>query len=122
MFGADRFEPAGRTSSASLAVSDDLGRFEVTGNDADRYAFRVPQLRNLRETGPYFHDGHATTMKQALREMAATTSTRAVSDGEIDALAAFVGKGLMDKSRDPERPLTVPSGLPIPADGFVIRR
>lgn len=114
MFGADRFD--------AVTASDDLGRFEVTGKEEDRFAFRVPQLRNLRETGPYFHDGHAGTMKQALREMSAATSARSVSDEDIDAMAEFVGKGLMDKARVPERPLSVPSGLPVPADGFVIRR
>jgi hypothetical protein len=61
-------------------------------------------------------------MKQALREMSAATSARSVSDEDIDAMAEFVGKGLMDKARVPERPLSVPSELPVPADGFVIRR
>jgi cytochrome c peroxidase len=122
MFGADRFVAVGSTGPSSFVVSDDLGRFEVTGNEGDRFAFRVPQLRNLRETGPYFHDGHVPTMKQALREMASATNVRAVADDEIDAITEFVGKGLMDKARVPERPLSVPSGLPVPADGFVIRR
>jgi len=117
MFGADRFDAV-----ALPHFSDDLGRFEVTGDERDRFAFRVPQLRNLRETGPYFHDGHAPTMPQALEEMVVATGSRAVSERELGALAEFVGKGLMDKSHDPERPLSVPSGLPVPADGFVIRR
>ncbi len=122
LFGADRFDAVGIAASPSAVLSEDLGRFEVTGDERDRYAFRVPQLRNLRETGPYFHDGHAPTMKQALREMAVTTGTRAVSEDELDAMNDFLGKGLMDKSHVPERPLSVPSGLPVPADGFVIRR
>ena len=119
MFGSDRFDAVGPASSAP---SDDLGRFEVTGDEGDRFAFRVPQLRNSSETGPYFHDGHAPTMTQALREMVAGTSVRAISDDEVSAMVDFVGKGLMDKARLPERPLSVPSGLPVPADGFVIRR
>ena len=118
LFGADRFDAVPLASS----MSDDLGRFEVTGAEEDRHAFRVPQLRNLRETGPYFHDGHAPTMKQALHEMITATSPRAVGDDELHALAEFVGKALMDKACLPERPLTVPSGLPVPADGFAIRR
>ena len=119
MFGADRFDAV---VPESAAAPDDLGRFEVTSDEKDRFAFRVPQLRNLSETGPYFHDGRASTMTEALREMAAGTRGGALSDEEVIAMADFVGKGLMDKARLPERPLSVPSGLPIPADGFVIRR
>jgi cytochrome c peroxidase len=122
MFGADRFDAVASAASGSLSASDDLGRYEVTGDERDRLAFRVPQLRNLRETGPYFHDGHAPTMKQALHEMAAATNTRDVAEDDLDGIAEFIGKGLMDKARVPERPLSVPSGLPVPADGFVIRR
>jgi cytochrome c peroxidase len=119
LFGADRFDAV---DPAAAARSDDLGRFEVTGEERDRFAFRVPQLRNLSETGPYFHDGHAPSMSGAIREMAAATSGRTLSDDEANALADFIGKGLMDKAHVPERPLSVPSGLPVPADGFVIRR
>jgi cytochrome c peroxidase len=124
MFGADRFDAVATGGGTATHIDEggDLGRFEVTGDANDRFAFRVPQLRNLRETGPYFHDGHAPTMKEALFEMAVATSPRAVSDGELDSLVEFVSKGLMDKTHAPERPLAVPSGLPVPADGFVIRR
>ena len=125
MFGADRFDAVavgGAVAPVPALVGDDLGRFEVTGDERDRFAFRVPQLRNLRETGPYFHDGRTPTMKQALREMAVATAPRAVSEDELAMLAEFVGKGLMDKARVPERPLSVPSGLPVPVDGFTIRR
>jgi cytochrome c peroxidase len=125
LFGADRYdamrlETEGSRPPAQLA--DDFGRFEVTGDERDRFAFRVPQLRNLRETGPYFHDGRAMTMKEALREMTEATGARAVTEDEIVLLAEFVGKGLMDKAHVPERPLSVPSGLPVPIDGFTIRR
>jgi cytochrome c peroxidase len=125
LFGADRYDAVrlGADVSPSPAVGgDDLGRYEVTGEEEDRFAFRVPQLRNLRETGPYFHDGRARTMIMALREMTAATSFRVVSEEELVLLSEFVGKGLMDKARVPERPLSVPSGLPVPADGFTIRR
>jgi cytochrome c peroxidase len=124
-FGADRYDavlPAPTDSPAVGAKGDDGGRFEVTADEGDRYAFRVPQLRNLRETGPYFHDGHSPTMMDASREMAFATSPRAVSEEELGALVEFVGKGLMDKAHVPERPVSVPSGLPVPADGFTIRR
>jgi cytochrome c peroxidase len=124
MFGADRYDAVrlGGETARPPVVSEDLGRFAVTADDDDRFAFRVPQLRNLRETGPYFHDGRTLTMKEAVRAMVMATSPRSGSEDDLDALVEFVGKGLMDKARAPERPLSVPSGLPVPVDGFTIRR
>jgi cytochrome c peroxidase len=125
LFAADRYDAVTRAAALETATSadaEDEGRFEVTGDERDRGAFRVPQLRNLRETGPYFHDGHAPTIRDAVREMATATSTGPFSEEDVEAIAEFVGKGLMDKSHAPERPIAVPSGLPVPADGFTIRR
>lgn len=47
----------------------DLGRFNHTGNDEDKHVFRVPSLRNVELTGPYFHDGSAATLSDAVRAM-----------------------------------------------------
>ncbi|HWH87061.1 MAG TPA: cytochrome c peroxidase [Pseudomonas sp.] len=44
----------------------DLGRFNVTGDEADRSVFKVPSLRNVALTAPYFHDGSAQTLEQAV--------------------------------------------------------
>ena len=48
----------------------DLGRFEVTGHERDRLIFKVPSLRNVAETAPYFHDGSVPTVEQAVHLMA----------------------------------------------------
>jgi cytochrome c peroxidase len=47
----------------------DQGRFEVTKKDGDRMMFKVPTLRNISETGPYFHDGSAQSLEQAVHMM-----------------------------------------------------
>lgn len=47
----------------------DQGRFEVTGQEADRQVFKVPSLRNVALTGPYFHDGSARTLDDAVDVM-----------------------------------------------------
>jgi cytochrome c peroxidase len=99
--------------------SADEGRFAVTGAEDDRGAFRVPTLRNLRETGPYFHDGSVVELREAVAHEARSL---AMSDVDIDAIARFIHKGLMDRSREPDRPEQVPSGLDVPADGFRIPR
>lgn len=104
----------------------DQGRFEVTEDEADRGSFRVPTLRNLRETGPYFHDGQVADLRQAIaQEVEAQHALGASADlsaEELDDLYTFITKALMDRSREPDRPDSVPSGLTVPIDGFRIPR
>ena len=47
----------------------DLGRYNVTGRDEDRYVFKVPSLRNVALTPPYFHDASAATLEDAVSQM-----------------------------------------------------
>jgi len=47
----------------------DLGRYAVTKNEADRHVFKVPSLRNVELTSPYFHDGSAKTLDEAVDVM-----------------------------------------------------
>jgi cytochrome c peroxidase len=49
--------------------SSDVGRMAVTGSPADRMMFKVPSLRNVEKTAPYFHDGSAKTLDQAVQMM-----------------------------------------------------
>ena len=49
---------------------EDLGRFLFTGQEFDRYSFRVPTLRNIEVTAPYYHDGSAPDLEFAVEEMA----------------------------------------------------
>lgn len=103
----------------------DLGRFEVTGLEADRGAFRVPTLRNARETAPYFHDGSVATLRAAVElevEAQVEAGHRRPSADELEALTELIAKGLLDLARSPDRPSRVPSGLAVPRDGFRIVR
>jgi cytochrome c peroxidase len=106
--------------------SEDPGRFAVTNDPKDLGAFRVPTLRNLRDGGPYFHDGSESDFDAAVqaevdREVAAGRA-KAPSDDDFAALVAFLYSSLEDRANDPARPQTVPSGLPVPADGDRITR
>ena len=47
----------------------DLGRFSVTKRDGDQHVFKVPSLRNIALTAPYFHDGSAATLEDAVEVM-----------------------------------------------------
>ncbi|MDR2638173.1 MAG: cytochrome-c peroxidase [Zoogloeaceae bacterium] len=55
---------AGREASQA-----DLGRFNVTGREEDRYVFKVPSLRNVAITAPYFHDASVNTLEEAVAIM-----------------------------------------------------
>jgi cytochrome c peroxidase len=68
----------------------DLGRLWVTHNERDREVFRVPSLRNVELTAPYFHDGRAATLEEAVRTMAQVQLDRSLSPHEVDAIAAFL--------------------------------
>jgi cytochrome c peroxidase len=107
----------------SPVANDDLGRYEVTGAETDRGRFRVPSLRNLRETGPYFHDGSVETLAEAvLLEIELRVAQAEMSDADLEALLSFLTKSLMDKSRAPARPYELPSGLPVPIDDYRVPR
>jgi cytochrome c peroxidase len=69
----------------------DLGRFTATGNPADRHVFRVPSLRNVAVTAPYFHDGRTRTLDAAVREMARSQLGRRLTDPDADAIVKFLG-------------------------------
>lgn len=68
----------------------DAGRFNVTHREADRHFFKVPTLRNVAETGPWFHDGHATTLEDAVRTMAAVQLGRDLDAAQVQRIVAFL--------------------------------
>ena len=68
----------------------DLGLYNVTGREIDRHVFKVPSLRNVAETGPYFHDGSVADLKTAIDVMARYQLGRRLEDAEISAIEAFL--------------------------------
>ncbi|NEP41856.1 MAG: c-type cytochrome, partial [Okeania sp. SIO2H7] len=68
----------------------DLGRFNVTGNESDRYVFRVPTLRNVEVTSPYFHDGNASTLEEAVGIMAKYQLGRSLSEEQVNLIVRFL--------------------------------
>ena len=69
----------------------DRGRFNVTENEEDRHKFKVPTLRNITLTPPYFHDGTQTELREAVRIMARVQLAKQLEDGQIDDIVAFLG-------------------------------
>ena len=68
----------------------DLGRFNQTGDPADRHVFLVPSLRNVATTAPYFHDGSVATLGEAIRLMARYQLGREVTERQVADVAAFL--------------------------------
>ena len=68
----------------------DNGRFNVTGNPADRHAFKVPSLRLVAYTAPYLHDGNAATLRDAVDAMFEFQLGREAPDEDKEAIVAFL--------------------------------
>jgi cytochrome c peroxidase len=68
----------------------DLGRYTVTKLEEDKFSFRVPSLRNVALTAPYFHDGSAKNLHEAVRTMAKYQLGRKLTDEELNSLVAFL--------------------------------
>ena len=73
-----------------LDTPADLGRFNATGREDDRYVFKVPSLRNVALTAPYFHDGSVETLEMAIGLMARYQLGRSISSGDISDIAMFL--------------------------------
>ncbi len=68
----------------------DLGRFNVTGNEIDKHAFKVPSLRMAAHTAPYLHDGSAKTLRDAVDAMFEFQLGREAPDEDKEAIVAFI--------------------------------
>ena len=76
----------------------DKGRIEVTKEDYDEFVFKVPSLRNIALTAPYFHDGSQKTLEEAVQKMAWLQLGKKLSPEEAQGLGAFL-RALSDKKR-----------------------
>ncbi|MBK3332175.1 cytochrome-c peroxidase [Persephonella atlantica] len=83
----------------------DMGKYKVTKKEEDKYVFKVPSLRNIAMTYPYFHDGSVWDLKEAVRIMGETQLGIKLSHDEIDKIVAFL-KSLTGEI--PESARTVP--------------
>ncbi len=70
--------------------NSDLGRFNVTKNENDKHVFRVPSLRNVALTAPYFHDGTAKTLEEAVLIMGRYQLGRNLSETDVHELVDFL--------------------------------
>ncbi|EHH69290.1 cytochrome c peroxidase [Gluconobacter morbifer G707] len=118
--GGDAYEILGlegpyfEARHTQLTAADE-GRYAFTHNQADKERFKVPNLRNVELTGPWFHDGSVKSLDQAVREMARyETPDHDISDQDVGDIVAFLktltGKydGLPLKDVPADAPLHAP--------------
>ncbi len=105
----------GSLYDTTYKLTEDLGRYAVTKQDGDKNMWRVPTLRNLLDTAPYFHNGRVKTLDEAVRVMAKTQLNKELSDGEVKDIVAFLGEGLYGHD-DAAAQQTMPHLPPTPGD------
>lgn len=96
--GVAFFQPFPKFPNAELekkyAFSTDTGKAKETGKDADMHLYRVPTLRNVAVTAPYFHNGKVDQLEDAIRIMGKVQLNKNLSSREIKSIAAFLTEGL----------------------------
>jgi cytochrome c peroxidase len=71
-------------------TNEDNGRYKETQLERDRHRFKVPGLRNVEHTWPYYHDGTRETLEEAVRDMAIYQSDVEMTETETDKVVAFL--------------------------------
>ncbi len=71
-------------------LKSDIGRAKVTNKPADEHMFRVPTLRNVATTAPYFHNGKVPNLSEAIRVMAKTQLNRDLTDADVKDIFSFL--------------------------------
>ena len=86
----------------------DQGRFDVTKHEEDKMLFKVPSLRNVEKTAPYFHDGSVESLEEAVRMMARHQLGKELKDDEVTSIVTF----LKTLTATPPVELVAPPTLP----------
>jgi cytochrome c peroxidase len=108
--GGDMYAPFGvvENPGAELLPSGDKGRLSVTKSATDAYVFKVPTLRNIALTAPYFHSGRSWDLRQAVAVMGTSQLGTQLSPEEVDAIVAFLD-GLTGEQPKITYPILPPS-------------
>ncbi|WP_428357745.1 cytochrome-c peroxidase [Methyloprofundus sp.] len=90
-------------------LSEDKGLYEVTGKSGDENFFKVPTLRNIALTAPYFHNGSVKTLDKAVKVMANVQLGQKLTAAEVDDIVAFLNAltGEFPKQEMPTLPGTL---------------
>jgi cytochrome c peroxidase len=100
LLGGELFEKLGKENE--YEDQSDTGLFALTGDKEDWMIFKVPSLRNVALTAPYFHNGKVATLEEAVRKMAWLQLNEKPGEKELSDIVAFLNS-LSDKARSPLR-------------------
>lgn len=87
--GGDRYMKAGVVNAWFSKA--DSGRYLVTHDSADLFVFKVPSLRNVEKTGPYFHDGSVASLNEAVRLMAYHQLGKTLDSAQVRSIVTWLG-------------------------------
>ena len=113
--GGGMYAPFGvvEKPGADILPPADKGRFQVTKTASDEYVFKVPTLRNIELTPPYFHSGKSWDLKQAVGVMATSQLGEHLTDDQITKITAFL-KSLTGEQPKVTYPILPPSTVGTP--------
>ena len=115
--GGNSFQKMGAVK-AYISKATPEGRVGVTKNEADRFVFKVPTLRNIELTAPYFHDASVWTLDEAVQVMGRHQLGIELTEGETSQIVAFL-KTLTGKQPQIALPILPPSGKDTPRPDFM---
>lgn len=72
-------------------IQTDQGLYQLTKDENDKMVFKVPSLRNIKMTKPYFHDGSVATLGQAIRDMAVHQRGLKLTNAQVKSIEAWMG-------------------------------
>ncbi len=88
LMGGNMYQKIGAVKAYPDAA--DPGRYKVTNNEGDRFMFKVPTLRNIEKTGPYFHNGKVATLQQAVAQMGDYQLGKKLTDAQVTSIVTFM--------------------------------
>jgi cytochrome c peroxidase len=93
LFGGAMYQKMGLFGNYAETIGsdhDDLGRFTITENENDKYLFKVPSLRNIEKTAPYFHDGAVESLSESVKIMGKLQLNKDLTDEQVAEIVTFL--------------------------------
>ena len=88
--GGNIYQKLGRLDMVPEVLKKDFGRYQVTSLESDKFIFKVPTLRNIADTAPYFHNGGVDNLSDAVQIMARSQLARELTSSEVDDIVALL--------------------------------
>jgi cytochrome c peroxidase len=112
LLGGSMYQKMGIYANYSETIGtkkDDLGRYTVTKSDADKYMFKVPSLRNIDQTAPYFHDGAVESLEESVRLMGKIQLNKELTEEQVKDIVIYLrsltGEVPIEYQKAPELPI-----------------